>query len=46
MSGEEGNTYHSERELQILDKFYSRLKKERFVNNQASTYSSMQVFSL
>ena len=40
MSGEEGNTYHSERELQILDKFYSRLKKERFVNNQASTYYS------
>lgn len=31
---------HTKRELQILDKFYSRLKKERFVNNQASTYYS------
>ena len=43
MSGPEDNVvteHHSERELQILDKFYSRLKKERFVNNQASTYYS------
>ena len=40
MSGEENSTCHSERELQILDKFFSRLKKERFINNQASTYYS------
>ena len=29
---------HSAKQLQILDKFYKRLKKERFINNNSSTY--------
>jgi hypothetical protein len=29
---------HSAKQLQILDKFFKRLKKERFVNNNSSTY--------
>ncbi len=29
---------HSAQEMEILNKFYKRLKKERFVNNQSSQY--------
>ena len=29
---------HSQKQLTILNKFYARLKKERFINNTSSTY--------
>lgn len=31
---------HSDSEIQILNKFYLRLKKERFINNQSNSYYS------
>ncbi len=31
---------HSPKQMEILNKFYKRLKKERFVNNQSSQYYS------
>lgn len=31
---------HTDHQMEILNKFYQRLKKERFVNNQSSAYYS------
>ena len=39
MASEEDIT-HSPKQMEILNKFYKRLKKERFVNNQSSQYYS------
>ena len=39
MASEEDIT-HSPKQMEILNKFYKRLKKERFVNNQSSLYYS------
>lgn len=39
MASEEDIT-HSPKQMEILNKFYKRLKKERFVNNQSSQFYS------